>query len=110
MLTPIALEEAIVASHHPTIPSPRSQSPEGAHFAALEKAFIVRRPHSLIQGRFRLFWFRLPAEAVSAAPASRPSPSELDWNLPRIQNETPRAEWAFMSEYAVLCGTRPEVN
>lgn len=33
--------------------------------------------------------------------------SRLDWNVPPRQNRTPRSEYAFMREYALLCGTQP---
>jgi hypothetical protein len=46
----------------------------------------------------------------SAHPQSRSTSrtaSGLDWNTPKPRTTTPRAEWAWMRRYALICGTQP---
>lgn len=37
-------------------------------------------------------------------PQTRSAASKLDWNLPKRPKRTPRSEYGFMREYALLCG------
>jgi hypothetical protein len=46
----------------------------------------------------------IPSAHPRSKPLKRTAASRLDWNQPKRQNRTPRAEYGFMRDYALLCG------